>query len=193
MLFDQFGESLFLSVHLRFVYLLDRQPPEKLYGKRHFFQIKAPVLAGGRASRTGRRLRQVKTTHDRRPGNMAKKKSLPFRERTHKILSADYFSASAAGAASAAFSQAVESQDAQAVESQAAAGAAASTAVVSAASPSAAAFELALPQQLTIAAAARTTTKVKIFFILFKSFKNASNINIRGITSKFFRPILQNP
>ena len=37
MLFDQFGESLFLSVHLRFVYLLDRQPPEKLYGKRHFF------------------------------------------------------------------------------------------------------------------------------------------------------------
>lgn len=38
MLFDQFGESLFLSVHLRFVYLLDRQLPEKLYGKRNFFQ-----------------------------------------------------------------------------------------------------------------------------------------------------------
>ncbi len=38
MLFDQFGESLFFCVHLHFVYLLDRQLPEKLYGKRNFFQ-----------------------------------------------------------------------------------------------------------------------------------------------------------
>ena len=96
------------------------------------------------------------------------KKSLPcFRGGTSQKMPADYFSASAAGAASsaAAFSQAVESHFSQAVESQAAAGAAASTAVVSAASPSAC-FEFELPQQLTIAAAERTTMKVKIFFIL---------------------------
>ena len=38
MLLDQLGESLFFCVHLHFVYLLDRQLPEKLYGKRNFFQ-----------------------------------------------------------------------------------------------------------------------------------------------------------
>lgn len=132
------------------------------------------------------------------PARPARAQKNPFpnlgRGPTHvKRRPADYFSAAGAASSAAAFSQAVESHFSQAVESQAAAGAAASTAVVSAASPSAAAFELALPQQLTIAAAARITTKVKIFFILFKSFKNASNIYIRRITSKFFRPILQNP
>lgn len=38
MLLDQFGESLFFCVHLHFVYLLDRQQPEKLYDKCDFFE-----------------------------------------------------------------------------------------------------------------------------------------------------------
>lgn len=38
MLLDQFGESLFLCVHLHFVYLLDRQLPEKLYDTCDFFE-----------------------------------------------------------------------------------------------------------------------------------------------------------
>lgn len=37
-LLDQFGESLFFCDHLNFVYLLDSQPPEKLYGKRDFLE-----------------------------------------------------------------------------------------------------------------------------------------------------------
>ena len=41
MLLDQFGESLFFCVHLHFVYLLDRQQPEKLYDKCDFFEKKS--------------------------------------------------------------------------------------------------------------------------------------------------------
>ena len=42
MFLDQFGESLFLCVHLHSVYLLDRQPPEKLDEKCHFLRLIPP-------------------------------------------------------------------------------------------------------------------------------------------------------
>lgn len=118
-----------------------------------------------------------------------KKRGSPLGNPPRFLPEKAYFAASTV---SAAASVAVESACSQAaVESHfsvQASQAEASVAAASVAASSAAAFLLAFPPQLTIATAARTMTKEKIFFIasnvLNMNFLNAAKIDIRKLNAK---------
>lgn len=136
-----------------------------------------PILSEGRLRRCRRRLisGRGRTAAARSDPGKTKKKGDSHRGISPIFRGQNYFAASTVSAAASAAVESACSQQA-AVESHFSAQpsqAEASVAAASVAAASAAAFLLAFPPQLTMATAARTMTKEKIFFIA----SNVLNIN----------------